>query len=75
MAIIKAIAALGVVALASASLVQAQDKKQAEPGASQYAPGHKAKKPGDAKKYAPGQRADEPGEAKKYAPGQKMQKN
>jgi hypothetical protein len=74
MAIIRLMA--GILALAvTVSLVHAQGRSRDEPGASRYAPGHKAKKPGDAKKYAPGQRADEPGEAKKYAPGQKMQKN
>jgi hypothetical protein len=72
---IKLMAGMCILALATASLVHAQGNKPNEPGASQYAPGHKAKKPGGAKKYAPGQRAGEPGEAKKYAPGQRMQKN
>lgn len=45
------------------------------PGQSEYAPGQRADRPGEAKKYAPGQRRHKkdnpkyPG-AKEYAPGQ-----
>lgn len=49
------------------------------PGQSEYAPGHRAKKPGEAKKYAPGQQMHRynnpkyPG-ASEYAPGHQPRK-
>jgi hypothetical protein len=68
---------LGLVAalamLATPTLVMGQPKGGS--GQSEYAPGQRAKKPGEAKKYAPGQRMHKkdnpksPG-ASEYAPGQ-----
>ena len=66
--------------LATSTVAFAQAKnKQSGPGQSEYAPGQKAHKPGDAKKYAPGQRMHKydnpkyPG-ASEYAPGQQPRK-
>jgi hypothetical protein len=52
---------------------------QTKKGQSEYAPGQRATKPGEAKKFAPGQRMQQkdnpkyPG-AKEYAPGQQRRK-
>jgi hypothetical protein len=65
-----------VVALGLPTLAAAQTKSRPSgPGQSEYAPGQRATKPGEAKKYAPGQRMHNynspksPG-ASEYAPGQ-----
>jgi len=59
-----------VLALPQIAVAQMKD----QPGQSEYAPGQRATKPGDAKKYAPGQlerQKDKDGKpgAKEYAPG------
>ena len=67
-----AVIAVALVALPAAAL--AENKPAPAPGQSEYAPGHRAKGPGDAKDFAPGQRMhskdvkSEPG-ASEYAPG------
>ena len=64
-----------VLALPCGAMAQTKDK----PGQSEYAPGQRATKPGEAKRYAPGQRMHHynnpksPG-ASEYAPGQQPRK-
>ena len=67
-----AIAALLVVP--TMAMAQKSNTLPNQPGQSEFAPGQRAKAPGDAKKYAPGQRMhskdvkSQPG-ASEYAPG------
>ena len=67
--------AAALLALPAVAMAQTGTKAPAPgPGQSEYAPGQRAKGPGDAKDYAPGQRMNEkdvksqPG-ASEYAPG------
>jgi hypothetical protein len=69
------IAAAAVLGLPTLAAAQMKDR----PGQSEYAPGKRAKKPGEAKKYAPGHRMQRynsprsPG-ASEYAPGRQRKK-
>jgi hypothetical protein len=69
---ILAIAAL--LAVPSVAMAQKSNTLPNQPGQSEFAPGQRAKSPGDAKKFAPGQRMHQkdvkgqPG-ASEYAPG------
>jgi hypothetical protein len=65
------IAIVMLVGLPMIALAETKQSPPQAPGQSEYAPGQKATKPGEAKKYAPGQKATKPGAAKKYAPGQR----
>jgi hypothetical protein len=76
--LIVGVATAALFGLPTVALAQVKNK-QSGPGQSEYAPGQRAQKPGDAKKYAPGQRMHRynnpkyPG-ASEYAPGQQPRK-
>jgi hypothetical protein len=65
-----ALAALLVVP--ATAMAQKSNTLPNQPGQSEFAPGQRAKHPGDATKYAPGQKQTAPGTAKNFAPGQQM---
>ena len=73
----KSLTALAIAALLAVPTVAAAQKSNTlpnQPGQSEFAPGQRAKAPGEAKKFAPGQRMhtkdvkSQPG-ASEYAPG------
>ena len=76
--LIVGVAAAAMLGLPTVPLAQTKNPPPG-PGQSEYAPGQRAQKPGDAKKYAPGQRMHRydnpkyPG-ASEYAPGQQPRK-
>ena len=51
---------------------QAAARHHRHPGASQFAPGHLATRPGGARFFAPGHRQTVPGGARNFAPGHRM---
>ena len=55
-----------------ATTVQAARHHRHRHGASQFAPGHLATRPGGARFFAPGRRQTMPGGAKTFAPGHRM---